>query len=112
MNITGAVTGNPRFHHIKTVLCLTDFNTLFQRTIVRSYRATMFALHVDTFLELALCSYPDFARSKTPWSLLKFVYLWSPSASNRSDRDVLNASLNQYFTLFGGYFRKLVVGAA
>ena len=95
MNITGAVTGNPRFHRIKTVLCLTDFNTLF--------RAAMFALHVDTFLELALCSYPDLARSKTPWSLLKFVYLWSPSASNRSDRDVLNASLNQYFTLFGGY---------
>ena len=112
MNITGAVTGNPRFHHIKTVLSLTDFNTLFQRTIVRSYRAAMFALLVDTFLELALCSYSDLARSKTPWNLLKFVYLWSPSASNRNDRDVLNASLNQYFTLFGGYFRKLVVGAA
>ena len=75
MNITGAVTGNPRFHHIKTVLCLTDFNTLFQRTIVRSYRAAMFALHFDTFLELALCSY-QISRGQKPHgaSLNLFTY--------------------------------------
>ena len=49
MNITGAVAGSPLFHHIKTVLCSTVFNTPFQMTIVRSYRAAMFVLHVDTF---------------------------------------------------------------
>ena len=38
MNITSALLGNPRFHHIKT-----------QITIVRSYRAALFLLHVDRF---------------------------------------------------------------
>ena len=33
VNITGAVTGNPRFHQIQTVLCLTVFKTPFQMTI-------------------------------------------------------------------------------
>ena len=27
MNITGAVAGNPRFHHIKAILCYSVFNT-------------------------------------------------------------------------------------
>ena len=49
MNITGVVSGNPRLHHIKTV-----FNTPFQLTIVRLYRATMFVLHVDTFKARAI----------------------------------------------------------
>ena len=48
MNITGAVAGNPGLHHIKTVLCLTVFNTPFQITIVQSYRAAMFVLYTDT----------------------------------------------------------------
>ena len=33
VNITGAVTGNPRFHQIQTVLCLTVFKTPFQMTV-------------------------------------------------------------------------------
>ena len=41
-NITGAVAGNPRFHHRKNILCETVFNTPFQITIVRSYRAAVF----------------------------------------------------------------------
>ena len=48
MNITGAVSGNPGLHHIKTVLFLTVFNTPFQITIVQSYRAAMFVLYTDT----------------------------------------------------------------
>ena len=49
MNITSAVAGNPRFHHIKTGLCLTVFNIPFQMRVVRSYRAAMLVLHVDAF---------------------------------------------------------------
>ena len=48
MNITGAVAGNSRFHHTKTVWSETVFNSPFQVTIVRSYRAAMFVLHGDT----------------------------------------------------------------
>ena len=40
MNITGAVAGNPRFQHIKTVK-KTVSNPPFQITIVRSYRVTI-----------------------------------------------------------------------
>ena len=40
VNITGAVAGSPRFHHMKTAKMF--FNTPFQITIVRSYRAAMF----------------------------------------------------------------------
>ena len=40
---------NPRFHHIKTVLCLTVLNIPFQLTIMQSYRAAMFVLHIDSF---------------------------------------------------------------
>ena len=47
VNITGAVAGSPRFHHIKTAKMF--FNTPFQITIVRSYRAAMFVMHVDFF---------------------------------------------------------------
>ena len=54
MNITGAVAGSPLFHHIKAVLCSTVFNTPFQMTIVRSYRAAMFVLHVDNFKNHAM----------------------------------------------------------
>ena len=50
MNITGAAAGNPRFHHVKTVLCLTDINSRFQITIVRSYRAAMIVLHVSSYV--------------------------------------------------------------
>ena len=49
MNITGAVAGNPRFHHIKTVFCYTVFNLPFQITIVLSYRTAMLVLHVKNF---------------------------------------------------------------
>ena len=49
MNITSAVAGNPRFRHIKTVLCQTVFNIPFQIRIVRSYRAAMLVLRVDAF---------------------------------------------------------------
>ena len=51
MNITKAVSGNPRFHHIKTVLSWTVFNTPFQITIVRSYRAAIFVFHVDRHVD-------------------------------------------------------------
>ena len=47
INITVTVAGNSRFHHIKTFQLF--FNTLFQITIVRSYRAAVFVKHVDTF---------------------------------------------------------------
>ena len=47
INITVTVAGNPRFHHIKTFQLF--FNTLFQITIVRWYRAAVFVKHVDTF---------------------------------------------------------------
>ena len=43
MNITGAVAGNPRLHHIIVLS-----TPIIQMTIVRSYRAAMFVLHVDT----------------------------------------------------------------
>ena len=45
MNITGALLGNPRFHHIKTVLC----KLFLTHLVVRSYRAALFLLHVDLF---------------------------------------------------------------
>ena len=60
MNITGVVSGNPRLHHIKTV-----FNTPFQLTIVRLYRATMFVCML-ILLKLVLYLHPDLARSKNP----------------------------------------------
>ena len=34
MNITGAVAGNPKFHHIKTVLCKTVSNTPVKYSIL------------------------------------------------------------------------------
>ena len=54
MNITGAVARDPRFHHIKIVLCWTLLSTPFQATIARSYRAVMFVLHIDTFKARAI----------------------------------------------------------
>ena len=75
MNITGVVAGNPRFHHIKTVLSQTFFNIPFQIKIVRSYRAAMF--------KFALCSHPDLARSKTLQSLLN-AYLNNGSSKMRT----------------------------
>ena len=54
MNITSAVAGNPRFHHIETVLCETVLNIPFQITIVQSYRAPMFVLHIDSFKARAM----------------------------------------------------------
>ena len=55
MNITGAVSGNPRFHYIKIVSYFTVFNTPLQITTVHHiYRAAMFVLHVDTFKARAL----------------------------------------------------------
>ena len=60
MNITGVVSGNPRLHHIKTV-----FNTPFQLTIVRLYRATVFVCML-ILLKLVLYLHPDLARSKNP----------------------------------------------
>ena len=70
MNITRAIAGNTRFHHMKTVLCLTVFNPPLQITIVRSYRAAVFVLHIVT-LKLALCSHPDFERSENPMEPMK-----------------------------------------
>ena len=49
MNITGAVAGNPRLHHLKTAMFLNIFNTPFQKTIVRSHRAAMFVWQVADF---------------------------------------------------------------
>ena len=54
MNITGAIAGNLIFHYIKIVLCSTVFNTPFQITIVRLYRAAMFVLYVDTSIGRAI----------------------------------------------------------
>ena len=71
INITGAVARNPRFHHIKTVLCLTVFDMRFQITVVRSYRATMFVLYADTFIARAMFAPRSRAVKKTLWSLLK-----------------------------------------
>ena len=71
MNITGAVARNSRFHHIKTVLCLTVFDTRFQITIVRSHRATMFVLYVGNFIARTMFAPGPRAVKKTLWSLLK-----------------------------------------
>ena len=35
INITGTVTGNPRYHHLKNCIVLNCFKTLLQVTIVR-----------------------------------------------------------------------------
>ena len=74
MNITKAVSGNPSFHHIKTVLSWTVFNTPFQITIVRSYRAAIFVFHVDshvdTFKARALFAPRSYAAQKPQGSSL------------------------------------------
>ena len=44
MNITGAVAGNPRFHHIKTAMSSTVFSTPFQITIVRIVPPCLFCI--------------------------------------------------------------------
>ena len=53
MNITGAVAGKPRIHHIKAELC---FNVLALQIII--------ACDHVCFASLVLCSHPYFARSK------------------------------------------------
>ena len=76
MNITKAVSGNPRFHHIKTVLSWTVFNTPFQITIVRSYRAAIFFFMSTAMLTLLSSRFvrTQILRSpKTPWILLKLT---------------------------------------
>ena len=47
MNITGIVARDRRFHHIKTASCQTVWNTPLPMTIVRSYQAAMFVLHIS-----------------------------------------------------------------
>ena len=54
MNITDAVAGNPRFHHIKTVLSQTVLDTPFWKTIVQSDRDTILVFHVDIFKACAV----------------------------------------------------------
>ena len=49
----------------KNCILLLFFNTSFQITIVRSYRAPCLFCML-TLLKLALCSHPDLARSKNP----------------------------------------------
>ena len=56
-NITGAVAGNPRFHHRKSALCETVFNTPFQITIVRSYRAAVFVFMLTVLAHAVIKPY-------------------------------------------------------
>ena len=67
-NTAGAVAGNPRFRHMKTVLCWTVFNTAFQITILRSYGVAMFVLHVESFKALAMFAQRSRSVKKTLWS--------------------------------------------
>ena len=73
MNITGAVAGNPRFRYRKTALSESVSSTSLQIIIVRSYRAPMFFLHVDTFKACAMAAPRSWAVKK---SNRAYLNLW------------------------------------
>ena len=80
-NIMGAVARNPRFDHIKTVLCLTIFKTSFQVTIMQSYWAAMFVLHVDTLKAFVMFAPRSCAVKKSHGASLKEESYYLPCNS-------------------------------
>ena len=65
INITGAVTGNPRYHHLKNCIVSNCFKTLLQLTMCDDIEPPCL-LCMLTLSKPALCSHLDLTRSKNP----------------------------------------------